>query len=482
MNTGHTPGYLINKINDALCSAFPDKHKLEMMVLYELNKNLNEMASVGNLKVIVHNLIIHCQASNELEKLIDGALNQNPNNVKLKAINKEFEITTSLINILIPLEMKLIKQMQQAYRACCHYEFRDDRKDELPDSFYDILKKLDDIPQPTDDEKLIVKFVDHLLFNGNIPKSQAEQLKQWLEKNAKNVSDLLVHNQNLNPPVYPKGLKQFSFEVVTVNRRGVIINRESQQARYCTQDLGNGVDLEMVSIPKGNFLMGASKTERGSDDRERPTHTVSIQPFFLGKYQVTQAQWQAVAKLPKVNRDLDPDPSKIKGENRPVEGVNWYDAVEFCDRLSEYTGTKYRLPSEAEWEYACRAGTTTPFHYGETITSRFANYNASHTYAQEAKGVHRGETTPVGSFPPNGFGLYDMHGNVLEWCGDPDHWNYKGAPTDGSVWKIHHIHFDYYILRGGSCHFVPSNCRSAYRSQGFGSFCIGDLIGFRVAL
>ncbi|NEQ87486.1 MAG: hypothetical protein F6K26_48000 [Moorea sp. SIO2I5] len=164
MNTGHTPGYLINKINDALCSAFPDKHKLEMMVLYELNKNLNEIASVGNLKVIVHNLIIHFQASNELEKLIDGALKQNPNNVKLKAINKKFEITTSLINILIPLERKLIKQMQKAYRACCHYEFWDDWEDELPDSFYDILKKLDDIPQPTDEEKLIVKFVDHLLL------------------------------------------------------------------------------------------------------------------------------------------------------------------------------------------------------------------------------------------------------------------------------------------------------------------------------
>ncbi|NEO48373.1 MAG: formylglycine-generating enzyme family protein [Moorea sp. SIO4A3] len=300
----------------------------------------------------------------------------------------------------------------------------------------------------------------------------------------------------VKPPTNPtsgdsdedEGPKKFSFEVVTVDGRGVIINRESQQARYFTQDLGNGVDLEMVSIPKGNFLMGASKTERGSDDREKPTHTVSIQPFFLGKYQVTQAQWRAVANLQKVNRDIDPDPSYFKGKNRPVEQVSWFDAVEFCDRLSEYTGKQYRLPSEAEWEYACRAGTTTPFHYGETITSRLANYDASHTYAEEARGVHLGKTTDVGSFPPNGFGLYDMHGNVLEWCGDPDHGNYFGAPTDGSVWsinwsiwKINHFHLNYYILRGGSCNYIPSNCRSAYRSEGFGPFCIGDLIGFRVA-
>ena len=429
MNTGHTPGYLINKINEALCSAFPDKHKLEMMVLYELNIKLNEIASVGNLKVIVHNLIIHCQASNELENLIDGALKQNPNNVKLKAINKEFEITTSLVKILGPLESNFLKEMQQAYRVSCHYEFRDDTKYELPGSFYDILKKLDNISQATDDETLIVKFVDHLLLillvDKKFPNSKADKLKQWLETNTNKFSKLLVYKSpiSLNNK-YPKleksrpqpdkeGLKQFSFEVITVDRRGVRIKQESQQASYFTQDLGNGVDLEMVSIPAGSFLMGSSKSERGSDDRERPVHKVTIQPFFLGKYQVTQAQWRAVVKnLPKVNRDLDPDPSKIKGENRPVEGVNWYDAVEFCDRLSEYTGTKYRLPSEAEWEYACRAGTTTPFHYGETITSRFANYNASHTYAQEARGYSRGETTPVGSFPPNSFGLYDMHGNV----------------------------------------------------------------------
>jgi formylglycine-generating enzyme required for sulfatase activity len=116
-----------------------------------------------------------------------------------------------------------------------------------------------------------------------------------------------------------------------------------------------------------------------------------------------------------------PEPSRFKGENRPVERVSWYDAVEFCDRLSQYTGKPYRLPSEAEWEYACRAGTTTPFHFGETITSELANYDADYTYGAGVKGVYRGETTPVGSFGVGEmpFGLYDMTGKVWNGWADP---------------------------------------------------------------
>ncbi|AOW98272.1 hypothetical protein BJP34_01405 [Moorena producens PAL-8-15-08-1] len=474
MNTGHTLGYLLKKINEALCSAFPDKTDLEMMVLFELNINLNEVASGGNLKAIVHKLIMYCQAYNQLEELIDRALKQNQNNAKLKAIEQNFKITTSLINILIPLEKKLLKQMQKSYRDCCP-----DCQNKNPNTFYEILENLDHIHihQRNNDEKFIVKFVGHLLVNGNIPESDAEQLKQWLEKNANDISNLLVYKQTAEP----KGLKQFSFQVVTVNRRGAIINRESQQADYFTQDLGNGVDLDMVYIPAGTFLMGSPETERGSDETERPQHQVIILPFFLGKYQVTQAQWQAVAKLPKVNRDLDPDPSYFKGKNRPVEQVSWYDAVEFCDRLSQYTGRKYRLPSEAEWEYACRARTTTPFHYGETIRSKLANYGASSIYAEEAKGEFREETTPVGSFPPNGFGLYDMHGNVWEWCGDPWHDNYEGAPTDGSIWTKYNNHTDYYIVRGGSWYDLPRYCRSASRNFFLARELIFSIIGFRVA-
>ena len=273
-----------------------------------------------------------------------------------------------------------------------------------------------------------------------------------------------------------------TFEVVTVNRTGEIINRENKQASYLIEDLGNGVKLEMVYIPAGSFLMGAPESERESDDRERPQHQVSIKGFFLGKYPVTQGQWRAVAKLPKVNRDLEPDPSEFKGENRPVECVSWLEAVEFCDRVSKHTGTEYRLPSEGEWEYACRAGTTTPFHYGETLTSKLANYDATQTYGEEPVGQYRGGTTEVGSFPPNGFGLYDMHGNVDEWCADTYHDNYERAPRDGSIWGNNDNHDDYHSLRGGSWDFDASFCRSASRDDYcYARVFIVNSFGFRVA-
>jgi formylglycine-generating enzyme required for sulfatase activity len=200
----------------------------------------------------------------------------------------------------------------------------------------------------------------------------------------------------------------------------------------------------------------------------------------MGKYQVTQAQWRFVAQLPQVNRELEQDPSHFKGDNRPVESVSWEDAVEFCLRLSEHTKRQYRLPSEAEWEYACRAGTTTPFHFGETITSDLANYNGEYSYGQGPKGVYKQETTKVGSFGvANNFGLYDMHGNVWEWCQDHWHSNYEGAPTDGSAWLSNKEDSNRKLLRGGSWNVDPGNCRSAFR---YYSYLVSNLndIGFRV--
>jgi formylglycine-generating enzyme required for sulfatase activity len=208
--------------------------------------------------------------------------------------------------------------------------------------------------------------------------------------------------------------------------------------------------IELVSIPGGKFLMG-SPIGKGDSD-EKPQHEVTVQPFFMGKYQVTQAQWKAVTSFQKVNRDLDPDPSYCKGENRPVERVSWEEAVEFCDRLSQHTGKTYRLPTEAEWEYACRAGTTTAFHFGEVITSELANYSEE-------------KTTEVGSFGvANNFGLYDMHGNVLEWCQDVYQSSYENAPTDGSAW-ISDNNDKYRVLRGGSWDGTADYCRSAYRNR-----------------
>ncbi len=285
-------------------------------------------------------------------------------------------------------------------------------------------------------------------------------------------------------------LSSFAFEVVTVNARGRETNRSRRQAKFFPEELGGGVILEMVSIPGGTFLMGSPNSESGREDTESPQHGVTVQPFFMGKYAVTQAQWKVVAALPKVNRDLNPDPSEFKGANRPVENVSWDDAMEFCARLSKKTGRDYRLPSEAEWEYACRAGTTTPFHFGETITPDLANYNGNYTSASGPKGNYRQETTPVGSFPPNAFGLYDMHGNVWEWCADPWHPNYSDAPSDGSVWNSgkNEDAADaaaslrrYRLQRGGSWDDNPRNCRAAYRDRdvpdiGYGHF------GFRAVV
>lgn len=257
-------------------------------------------------------------------------------------------------------------------------------------------------------------------------------------------------------------LQTFEFNVVTVDSKGNEMSREQQNAKFYLENLGNGIHLEMVAIPGGSFIMGSPEYE--SDADERPQHEVTIKPFFMGKYPVTQAQWRAVASLPKVKQSLNPNPSKFKGAHRPVENVSWYEAQEFCARLVEKTGRHYRLPSEAEWEYACRAGTTTPFHFGETITSELANCSAGDTDSSELKAKLRKETTAVGSFQvANAFGLYDMHGLVWEWCADPWHKNYDGAPTDGTVWEVGGD-TNRRVLRGGSWSFSPVLCRSASRS------------------
>ncbi|WP_413174484.1 formylglycine-generating enzyme family protein [Anabaena azotica] len=258
-----------------------------------------------------------------------------------------------------------------------------------------------------------------------------------------------------------------------------IIKHYKKTVQYFTEDLGNGIELEMVLIPGGTFIMGSPAEELESRSNERPQHEVTIKPFCFGKYPVTQAQWQAVAALPQVNKELKPDPSRFKEANRPVEWVSWHDAVEFCNRLSNHTQRPYRLPSEAEWEYACRAGTTTPFHFGETITTELANYDGNYTYGDGVKGIDRKETTEVGSFKiANEFGLYDMHGNIWEWCQDDWHDNYEAAPTDGSAWISNKESSDK-MLRGGSWGVNPGNCRSAYRIYVDAGFDYYDL-GFRV--
>lgn len=273
-------------------------------------------------------------------------------------------------------------------------------------------------------------------------------------------------------------LSVVTFNVITVNEQGKIVNQEKGQAEVFQEDL-EGVPLIMVAIPGGSFLMGSRDDDDQAIYTEKPQHKVTVPPFFLGQYQVTQAQWEKVARWPKVDIDLKAKPSKFQGTDLPVECVAWLEAVEFCARLSQRLDRVYRLPSEAEWEYACRAGTQTNYHFGPTITAEIANFNGN-----------EGQTTPTGSFKvANAFGLYDMHGNVWEWCEDPRRESYVNAPEDGKVWynenetNIQNTANSrtLRVLRGGSWISDPSDCRSAFRDTvvpGNGGI---NRHGFRVA-
>ncbi|MDR0361608.1 MAG: formylglycine-generating enzyme family protein [Planctomycetota bacterium] len=235
--------------------------------------------------------------------------------------------------------------------------------------------------------------------------------------------------------------------------------------------LPGGVPLDLQLIPAGTFMMGSPESEAGRENDEIQHEVTISKAFYLGTYEVTQAQWKAV---------MGSDPSKFKGDDNPVENVSWDDAMEFCRRVSELTGRRFRLPTEAEWEYACRAGTTTPFNTGETIHSDQANYFGFNTYERGRggrKGVFRERTTRVGSFPANAWGLYDMHGNVLEWCSD---WldvydRTKTRDPQGASSGT------FRVYRGGSWFNYPRYCRSAYRSR-LGPGLRLNYLGLRVAL
>ncbi|MBD2576239.1 bifunctional serine/threonine-protein kinase/formylglycine-generating enzyme family protein [Oscillatoria sp. FACHB-1406] len=316
------------------------------------------------------------------------------------------------------------------------------------------------------------------------PESSVEPTRHWMS---------LIKTWVVSPkapevgiPVMPvnpnpgQPLKTFSFEVITADNQGKVKNRRPGQANYLIEEIARGVGLEMVAIPGGSFMMGSPETEEKRDSDESPQHQVTIQPFYMGKYAITQAQWKAVAALPKIKIDLKPDPSNFKGANRPVETVSWWEAEEFCKRLSKKTGKQYRLPSEAEWEYACRAGTTTPFHFGETITSELVNYDGNYAYGNAPKGKYREQTVEVGTLPPNGYGLYEMHGNVWEWCADHWHENYQGAPNNETTWLTSDER-NTRLLRGGSWSSISRFCRSAHRGRNYPGHSNLN-IGFRAAL
>ncbi|WP_242055306.1 formylglycine-generating enzyme family protein [Nostoc flagelliforme] len=317
---------------------------------------------------------------------------------------------------------------------------------------------------------------------------RAEYQRQQAELKEKLESEL---SENVFQPLSSLGIqtRSFEFETATITVKSGLfglgktceINRDRTQAEFFSENLGYGVVIEMVAIPGGKFLMGSPESEPERRDSEGPQHTVTVQPFFMSKFPVTQSQWAVVAALEKVNIDLENlQPSKFTNANLnlPVEDVSWNDAIEFCARLSHKTEKIYRLPSEAEWEYACRARTTTPFYFGETITTDLANYNGNYTYGAGTKGEYREQTIDVGKFLPNSFGLFNMHGNIWEWCQDAWHENYNGAPADGSPWMSRN---DKRLLRGGSWRNDPGYCRSAVRSS-YKRDSRSNLVGFRVVV
>lgn len=273
-------------------------------------------------------------------------------------------------------------------------------------------------------------------------------------------------DKSVNPKEF--ALKTFQFEVMKVDQQGNSTTISPGQANFFIEDLGNANILEMVEIPGGQFLMGSPLTEKERNPNEGPQHPMTVKPFLMGKFTVTQEQYQAV---------MGNNPSNFQGAKRPVEQVSWKDAVDFCQKLSLMTGKSYRLPSEAEWEYAARATTTTPFYFGETITTKIANYNGEYTYGSAPQGENRQETVDVGSLPANAFGLYEMHGNVWEWCQDKYHNDYRGMPADGSAWVSGNN--NPWLLRGGSWSSQSSVCRSSARLDGSNSDVAPDY-GFRV--
>ncbi len=273
--------------------------------------------------------------------------------------------------------------------------------------------------------------------------------------------------------------RQFnSFETVVIDASGNLNERRRKKVKQFVEKLGDGTELVMLKIPSGQLQMGAERYAF-----EQPVHTAHVPGFYLGKHPITQAQWKAVARLPKISIEIGEDDSYFKGDDLPVECVSWVEAAEFCARLSGQTGRRYRLPSEVEWEYACRAGSRWPFAFGQTLTPSVTNYDGSYPYGNAPHGIFRGQTVAVGTLGvANNFGLCDMHGNVCEWCADEWHDTYAGAPTDGSAW-LSNDNPAYRVIRGGSWVHTAEVCRSSDRSRESSEASVKlYYLGLRVAL
>jgi len=294
------------------------------------------------------------------------------------------------------------------------------------------------------------------------------------------------------PPV-PNG-KIYHYEIITLNEEGEIAERRKGENDGYLETTA-GLNLEMVRIPAGEFI---AENEDINVSGGFHRYRVTLPEFWMSRTPITQKQWQIVAEMPEVLQTLNPNPAYFSGKNNPVEQVSWKDCIEFCLRLNQASSRLYRLPSEAEWEYACRAGTTTAFHFGPTLSSRWANYHglANHNSKTNKSDneEYRNQTTPVGSLnAPNIWGLYDMHGNVWELCLDDYH--QEGMPIDGTPWINNQNYslegLDWLkdlwgkssitkVRRGGSWDSEMKDCCSAHRYVS--GFTITHKNGFRVVV
>ncbi len=285
-----------------------------------------------------------------------------------------------------------------------------------------------------------------------LPAEARDGLRELLEK----CTEYLPADRHPSFEPVVQGLEAIGTGAPDAGRGGVSppVSIPTKPQRKAGELYTNSLGMKFAWIPPGTFLMGSPPNEPQREDDETQHKVTLTKGFWIGVHQVTQAQWQAV---------MGANPSHFKGEsNLPVENVSWDDCVAFCEALGKKDGKPYRLPTEAEWEYACRAGTTTPFHFGATISVNQANYDGNYIYGNGKKGVYRQKTTPVGSFPANVWGLFDMHGNVWEWCAD---W-YGPYPEEELKDPQVFVGGDRRVCRGGSWNDYP---RSAARRTAAGS-------------
>ena len=364
---------------------------------------------------------------------------------------------------------------------------------ECPDSAYDrkdsIQEGKDSLISPQTIVPTLSDRINYAILSAMEmdPDDRPPTMKAWIT--------LLTTDDGLLSKIQPPTLeslplKWWDFQTIVVNQYAEIIEKPDQSVQYFEEEIAEDLSIKMIIIPSGSFMMGSPEGELDSYSDEKPQHLVTVPSFAIGQFVVTQAQWKTIAQLPKVKQKLNASPSYHSGDDRPVERVDWSEAVEFCNRLTRLTRKLYRLPSEAEREYACRAGTTTAFNIGPTIATDFVNYRGTDdvradrtilgSYGEGPKGNYRGKTTPAQTFSANNIGLFDTHGNVWEWCADDWHENYEGAPLDSSVWDASNDSGSK-VTRGGSCGSTPQGCRSAIRDS-HSSSIRDNCLGFRVLL